>query len=448
MNLFAEKILLSDGWASDVTLEITNGIISSIKQGKANNAETVDGPVIPGMANLHSHAFQKAFVGMTEFRTSNQDSFWSWRDSMYRLLVQLTPEQLKTVGEYLYLQMLSFGYTSCAEFHYLHHQPNGVKYDDPATMSKVLVDAADNVGIGFCICPVFYHYAGFNHQPAEQQQLMFTHSVDEFQALVSNLKTYTSDFTDSRVGIAPHSLRAVSKEQLDELTDWWQGPIHIHIAEQMKEVNECMEFYQARPIEWLMDNYAIDSNWCLVHATHANQTEVQAMAKQQAVVGLCPATEANLGDGLFNMPEFVGHNGLFGIGSDSQISLSSFKELQLLEYGQRLNRQKRNLLATEQLSHVGRYLWQNAAINGSKVLDRKAGAIEVGYKADLVILDPTIPELSFKQNDFIIDTAIFACDENPVKDVMVAGEWKISGGRHKQQESIINNYRQLMKLVS
>lgn len=291
MKYYAEEILLETGWANNKTLTIEQGVITDIVDGKLPDAESFSGPVVPGMVNLHSHAFQKAFVGLTEFQANKDDSFWSWRDAMYRLLTRLTPEDLKVVAEYLYIEMLRHGYTSCAEFHYLHHQADGSRYSDPAINSKAVIEAAQTAGIALCHCPVFYHHAGFGEKPAQSSQLPFIHSVDEFKQLVDGLyQSYQVDPTIS-IGIAPHSLRAVSEQQLEELVSWWskhpaQGPVHIHIAEQTKEVDECVEFYGQRPVAWLLNRFDLNERWNLVHATHLDAAEVKAMAASGAIAGI------------------------------------------------------------------------------------------------------------------------------------------------------------------
>lgn len=464
---YVSEILLHDGWQQDKTLTVKNGEITQISDGKESDAERIRGPVIPGMVNLHSHAFQKAFVGLTEFQANKDDSFWSWRDSMYRLLQCLTPEDMNTIAKYVYQEMLLQGYTSCAEFHYLHHQSNGKAYDDPAINSKMVIDAAQSVGIALCHCPVFYHYSGFGEQLATDGQRPFLHSVSQFQKLLEQLQQYVSpdssnkssnnknsNNTDSQIksslitlGIAPHSLRAVSKAQMDELVTWWQGkgPVHIHIAEQLKEVNDSLEFYGQRPVEWLLNNQPVDHHWCLVHATHLTSDETSAMARSRAIAGICPQTEANLGDGIFNADEYFQHKGQFGIGSDSHIAISPWQELRMFEYSQRLKHHRRNFLCNDDLPHVGRFLWQSAAKQGANVINRNTGELAVGKKADWVVLDQSIAELNSVSGDFLLDAAIFAANENPVKDVMVNGQWRVQNRQLISPDNNKQNYLAFLK---
>ncbi len=428
MKFYAKEILLEDGWASNKTLTISDGMITTIEDGKAADAEHFSGPVIPGMVNLHSHAFQKAFVGLTEFQADKEDSFWSWRDSMYQLLQRLTLDDMHTVATYLYQEMLLNGYTSCAEFHYLHREATSPD-SDSFDASNAVIQGALKAGIALCHCPVFYSYSGFGEQPPNPGQQPFLHTVEAFQSLMERLKQqYTRDSLIS-FGIAPHSLRAVSASQLKRLTDWWPGPVHIHISEQIKEVNECVEFYGKRPVQWLIDNFPLSDQWCLVHATHLDEQEVRALAKSQAIAGICPETEANLGDGIFPAAEFIAQGGQFGIGSDSHITISPWRELKLFEYTQRLTQQKRNRLCDDDNPHVGSFLWQTAARNGAKVIDRKAGVLKPGHCADLVVLNSDIAELSALNGDYLLDAAVFAVNENPVRDVMVNGEWRVQWGR-------------------
>jgi formimidoylglutamate deiminase len=450
MKLYAEEILLETGWDGDKTLTIEQGVITEISAGKKVDAQAVNGPVVPGMVNLHSHAFQKAFVGLTEFQANKDDSFWSWRDVMYKLLTRLTPDDLGVIAEYLYIEMLQQGYTSCAEFHYLHHQADGTPYSDSAITSKAIIEAAQMTGMALCHCPVFYHYSGFGKQAALPAQRPFIHTLEQFQNLVDELyRNYSAD-PNVTFGIAPHSLRAVSDEQLDHLTEWWsfhsaQGPIHIHIAEQSKEVDECVAFYGQRPVAWLVNRYAIDHLWNLVHATHLDPQETQLLAKSGAIAGVCPTTEANLGDGIFNGVDYCRLGGQFGIGSDSHITISPWQELKWFEYSQRLKHQRRNLLCNDSIPHVGHFLWQSSARAGALAVARNTGAIRVGARADLITLDRKIAELSSAAPDNLLDAAIFAANENPVNDVMVNGVWLVNDKQHKNYERSRNNYMALLK---
>jgi len=446
MKIYAKKILLTTGWTSDVTLDIENGVIADISNEKVAGAMVVEQPIVPGMVNLHSHSFQKAFVGLTEFKASQQDSFWSWRDAMYRLLQKVTPDDLKVISEYLYGEMLRHGYTSCAEFHYLHNQANGVPYDDPAACSHAIIQGAKASGILLRHCPVFYHYSGFGKKTHESGQKPFFNTVESFQRLLEVLqKDYQND-SQVEFGVAPHSLRAVSKQQLHELLDWWKsGPFHIHIAEQEKEVNECVSYYGKRPVEFLLQQGDIGEQWCFVHATHLTASETRDLAKSGVVAGLCPETEANLGDGIFPAIDYLSHSGRWGIGSDSHICISPWRELRTLEYSQRFLHRQRNLLAQSELPHVGRYLWETAAYNGSQVVHQQTGKLAIGQRADFITLNTELPELTGRDDDFLLDSAIFACNDNPVRDVMVAGQWRVQQGELLNQQDSAQKYRQVLK---
>ncbi|WP_144395012.1 formimidoylglutamate deiminase [Pleionea sediminis] len=445
MRYYAKEILLRDGWASDKTIFVEDGVIIKIESGQAEQAEILNGPVIPGMVNLHSHAFQKAFVGLTEYQANKEDSFWSWRDLMYRLLQRLNVEDMNVIAQYVYEEMLLNGYTTCAEFHYLHRQANDVNGDSLAA-SQAVIEAARTAGIGLCHCPVFYSYSGFGKTAPAKEQYPFVHSLDEYKHLLERLQsTYANDPMVS-FGIAPHSLRAVSEEQLRDLAQWWspQGPIHLHIAEQIKEVEECVDFYGQRPVEWLLKNQNVNQRWCLVHATHLNDIEVSQLAKTGAIAGICPQTEANLGDGIFPGVEFVAAEGAFGIGSDSHISISPWHELRLFEYTQRLSHRKRNRLCSDDNPNVGSFLWQHATNSGAQVVNRSVGSLAVGNKADWVVLDTNISELAVLSGERLLDAAVFAVNQNPVLDVMVHGQWRVKSGE-LIGEGVKNNYVKLLR---
>ncbi len=450
VKFFAENILMQNGWQKDKTIVVENGKILNISDGKDDKAVQLAGPVIPGMVNLHSHAFQKTFAGLTEFRANPNDSFWSWRDAMYRMLQVLTPEDLKIVADYLYAQMLQNGYTSVAEFHYLHHQAHGVRYADHAINSKVLIQSALDTGINQCLCPVFYQYAGFGEQAPNSTQTMFSHSVEEFQTLLQELASFSENLDQITLGIAPHSLRAVSKQSINELVSWWQqksplAPIHIHIAEQVAEVEQCIAFYGERPVEWLMNQFNLSERWCLVHATHLTKQETKDLARSKAVAGLCPDTEGNLGDGIFNGVDFINDGGRFGIGSDSHITVSPFLELKTLEYSQRFAQLKRNQMCSQNSPNVGQFLWEQSALSGADAVNQKVGLIEEGFAADWLVLDLQVPELNACHENQWLDAAIFATHQSVVKEVYVAGNRIVENGLHVRFEKLAENYRALLK---
>lgn len=453
---FARYVLLPDGWQENVMIESnSSGMITKIIQNEeALNCEILDGIVIPGMPNLHSHAFQRAMAGFTEFAANPQDNFWSWRELMYQFALSLSPEDIGAIAAQLYLEMLKSGYTRVGEFHYLHHDINGAAYSDKAATSLSVINAAKSVGIGITHLPVLYHYGGFNNQKPGEGQRRFINSVDGFLKILGDLhKTYQDD-SAVNIGMAHHSLRAVSQDMLAEATAQAIDinpnlPMHIHIAEQQKEVDDCLEFIGKRPVEYLYDAADIDENWCLVHATHLNDNEISMIAQSRAVAGLCPTTETNLGDGIFPLPEFIAAQGRFGIGSDSHISVSVPEELRLLEYGQRLTHQRRNIAHDSADKNIGAFLYKNACKGGAQALGVLAGEIKENARADYVVLNEDHPLLYGKGRDQILDSYVFAGSEPLVKDVIVSGRIIIRNGQHPMEDSITRAYKKtLQKILS
>lgn len=458
-KLYAENILIGSQWQADKTLSIdAEGVITSIESGKDPQAITLNGSVIPGMVNCHSHAFQRAFAGYSEYRGQTdlgvdiEDSFWSWRDIMYRFVAKMTPEDAHTVASFVYVEMLKAGYTSVAEFHYLHHQAGGAHYDDPAEMSHQIINAASSTGIGLTHLPVLYSYAGFGEVTPTEAQGRFIHATEDYLKLIDRVdKNYTAQ-NNFQLGIAPHSLRAVSSTQLEEIIPHIRAinnkaPIHIHISEQIQEVNDCLKHYGQRPVKWLLDNHTMDENWCLIHATHLTDGETRNLAESGAVVGICPLTEANLGDGIFPTVEYLTGGGKFAIGSDSHIGINVAEELRLLEYGQRLSRHQRAVLVDKNCSSVGQYLYTKATRDGADAIGQNVGEIAIGKRADLVVLNPDHPSMLCKKGSFILDAAIFACTELPVKDVYVAGKQVVESGQHNLDSQLKENYKSVLTRI-
>lgn len=454
VKLHAETALLRDGWASDVLLELdASGFFAAITPGVTDppaDAERIAGPAIPGMPNVHCHAFQRAMAGLTEARGPSEDSFWTWRQRMYAFVERITPEQLQSIAAQLYVEMLQAGYTAVGEFHYLHHQADGSAYQTPGEMSHRVIAAALETGIAITHLPVLYACSGFGGVAPEAGQRRFLHDIDSFSALVEHLGNHFRGEALVRIGIAPHSLRAVTREQLLDAADAitrqdFAAPIHIHIAEQTLEVEECIAWSGQRPVEWLLNHMDVDQRWCLIHATYANGHERERLARGDAVVGLCPSTEANLGDGIFPATEFLAGGGHLGIGSDSNVSVSLIEELRLLEYGQRLSHRRRALLASIESPSVGRYLYDAALGGGARALAQPVGALQVGLRADLVVLDGETPALAEKHGDDILDSLVFAANHASIKDVMVGGRWRIRDGRHEEQDRIFARYRSALQ---
>lgn len=444
-SIFAQQALTATGWQENVSIHIDDdGRISSI----TSSSEAADHRVavlLPALSNLHSHSFQRAMAGLAEQRGTNPiDDFWTWRKVMYRFLEILTPDDIESIGAYVQMEMLESGYASSAEFHYLHHSFNGARYDNITELSERLFNAALTSGIGYTHLPVLYMRGGLDNRELQGGQMRFGCNIDEFQTLFSQLsKQMESLPKDFVLGVAPHSLRAVSKEglllasSLDKET-----PIHIHIAEQQSEVNDIANALGSRPIRWLLDNVEVNERWCLIHATHADDSELVDFAKSGAVAGLCPITEANLGDGIFNAPSFFEAGGRYGIGSDSNVKISLSEELRMLEVSQRLRDQRRVVLSSAEIPSNGRFLYSHAAKGGAQALGRDSGRIEVGAIADLVALDGEHYSITGLSRDTILDTWIFACDDDIVCDVWAAGRHVVHNGQHTKREQIAGNFKQ------
>ena len=457
MKLYADNILLADGWATEQTITIEQGVITAIESGKVEDAEVAKGAVIPGMVNCHSHAFQRAFAGFSEQGSEGQDSFWTWRKIMYQFLAQLTDVDAKNIAKQLYIEMLKMGYTRVAEFHYLHHDIDGSVYDNNvanlATMAQAIFDAAKESGIGLTLLPVLYQHSGFGEQKPTDGQKRFINSTKQFNQLVSDCFTLSEHYSNTNVGIAPHSLRAVDKVSLTEAVAHVraldnQAPVHIHISEQQKEVDDCLAHYGKRPVQWLLDNVELDKHWCLIHATHLDEQERKGIVAKQAIAGICPTTEANLGDGIFPTTEFLAENGTFAIGSDSHISVNPIEELRWLEYAQRLIRQQRAILATPEQASVGQNLWQQAAIGGAQSTNSNTGSLAIGKQADLLVLDSDKTKLFANANQYLLDSVIFASQQNPVADVMVNGQWVIKAQQHAEQVITSEKFAELLVRLS
>jgi len=448
-SLFAERALLPDGWARDVLFKIApGGALATVTPGaQPGAAPRAGGVVLPGMPNLHSHAFQRAMAGLAERAGPGEDHFWTWREVMYGFLRELTPEQVEAIAAQLYVEMLKAGYTAVGEFHYLHFDPEGRPYADPAEMSQRTLAAARRAGIGITQLPVLYGFGDFGGQEARPGQRRFLHEPEAFLRLVEILIEETRGDPNVRVGIAPHSLRAVTPDTLAVALDGFDAldssaPIHIHIAEQHGEVGDCIAWCGLRPVEWLLQNADVGPRWCLVHATHVNEEEVRRLAASGAVAGLCPTTEANLGDGVFPAVAYLEAGGAFGIGSDSHISVSPIEELRWLEYGQRLTARRRNLLTHgPEVPSVGARLFEGALAGGAQALGRPIGRLAPGARADLLVIDPERPTLYGRSDDLFLDALVFAGNDNPVTGVMVGGDWVVRDGRHPREDEILAAYK-------
>ena len=391
---------------------------------------------LPGIPNLHSHAFQRAMAGMAERQGDPNDSFWTWRETMYRIAARFDPDSLHAVAAQLYAEMLEAGYTRVCEFHYLHHAPDGRPYADPAAMSNALVRAARDTGIRMTLLPVLYMTGGFDGRPLSSRQQRFGFDVDGYLRLFETLRAQEGE--NLRVGCALHSLRAVPEKAMREVLAALPGnaPVHIHIAEQIGEVQDSLALRGARPVEWLLANADVDERWTLVHATHLDDGEIVGIARSGAVVALCPTTEANLGDGLFPMREFLAANGRWGIGSDSHISVSPVEELRWLEYGQRLLSRHRNVIADADSPSVGETLLRGVA-------DSRASATGFDDGDDeWLLLDADAPQFAGASRDEIVDRWIFAGNRPLVREVRIDGETLVTDGRHRDRDAIAARYRE------
>ena len=453
-TLFAETALLPDGWAEHVRIDWdAAGTILSVKPGLApGSAERADA-ILPGMANLHCHAFQRAMAGLTERAGPEGDDFWSWREVMYRFLAALDPDQVEAIAAQLYVEMLKSGTTAVAEFHYLHNDPAGRPYADRAELATRIAAAAGAAGIRLTLLPVLYQSSNFGGAAPTQGQRRFLMTTDAFNALVQTLVAAHRGSHTIRVGIAPHSLRAVppaalaeAKAALDRLDS--SAPIHIHAAEQTKEVEDCVAWSGRRPVEWLLDELKPDRRWALIHCTHMTPDETRRLAASGAVAGLCPTTEADLGDGFFPLIGYLAANGRFGIGSDSNVGIAPAEELRWLEYGHRLNRRKRNLVPAEAGQSIGAKLWRAALAGGAQALAQPIGAIAPGSRADFLALDRNHPALAGRANDFLLDALVFAGGTAAIRHVMVGGRWVVRDGRHPGEERIAENYRAAIRRLA
>lgn len=451
-----EHALLGDTWVDNVRIGVSSlGAIDSIEAGVSPEAgeSVIQGYALPGIPNVHSHAFQRAMRGLAEYSTSPSDSFWTWRDVMYHFAQILTPQDLETIASQLYLEMIKSGYTSVAEFHYLHHQPDGQVHADRAEMSLAILEAAKNTGIGLTHLPVLYMTPDFSGGPLSRQQARFGNDVESFQLLLEGLKPALSGSPQTRLGCAMHSLRAVPGDAQHELLSFLEeinpeGVIHIHIAEQMKEVRDCEVAYGQRPVEWLLNQHDVNGKWCLVHATHLTAEETRALARSGAVAGLCPTTEANLGDGFFPLKSFLDQGGKIALGSDSHISVCPIEEMRWLEYGQRLLTQTRNVVTTRASPHTGDKLIREILDGGRCAMGVDVGAIAVGFRADIAVLDSRSPDIAHKPKENILDSAIFSGNGNNFRAVMAGGNWVVNDYVHSKEERITERYLALLERIT
>lgn len=444
MILHAETALLPEGWATEVRIRIADGRIVEVAPDAPREGQ-VHGCLLPAPVNLHSHTFQRAMAGMTEGRTAGQDSFWTWRALMYRFLEQLTPEDVEAIAAQAMVEMAEAGFSAVCEFHYLHHPAGGGIYSDPAEMSRRIVSAAEETGLGLTHLPVIYEQGGVDGRTLAGGQLRFGSAPDVFAEVLAGAGRALAGLSDSVLGVAPHSLRAVSRETLARVASLRPvGPVHLHIAEQQAEVTEVQAAWGARPVEWAIANLPLDARWCMIHATQMTSSETAALAQTGAVAGLCPITEANLGDGVFDAPGWLAAGGAFGVGTDSNVRISLAEELRLLEYAQRLTHRARAVMALPDRS-TGRLLWEGATTGGAQAAGRNSGSIAVGNWADLVAPDTGDLRLEGLTGDQLLDAFIFAGRDGLVSELWSAGRHVVRDGRHIAHDRIAARFRATLR---
>lgn len=446
-DIWAERALLPKGWAEEVRVSVAqDGRIAGVETGVDAGSATRTGLLLPAPVNVHSHAFQRAMAGLTERRGPDpRDSFWTWRQLMFRFLDRLSPDHAEAIAAFVQMEMLEAGYATNAEFHYLHHQPGGVPHDDLAEMSGRIAAGADQTGIGLCLLPVHYQFGGCDGRDLGPGQIRFGNDRDRFDRLhagaVEALAALPADTTH---GVAPHSLRAVGMEDLKSYgARHATGPIHMHLAEQIPEVDEVEAHWGARPVEWALEHMGLDGRWCLIHCTQMTPQETRGLAETGAVAGLCPITESSLGDGIFDGVRWLGHGGRIAIGSDSNIRIALAEELRTLDYSQRLRDHSRAALATAEKS-TGRRLFEAMLAGGAQAAGRETGVLEKGRWADMVALDAGSIHLEGRAGDTALDAWIFAGDDRLVTDVWAAGRHRVRDGQHVAREAITKAYRRTL----
>jgi len=448
MAVHFASALLPEGWAKNVRVEIAGGRFESLECDVPPRENDERAAVaLPGMCNVHSHGFQRGMAGLTEFRGPEADNFWSWRTLMYRFVARMTPEDIGAITAQAYVEMLERGFTRVGEFHYVHHDPDGKPYANPAETAIHVASAVARTGIGLTLLPVFYAHGGFDGAKPTEGQRRFVTTIDEFARLMDASRKIVGSLDGANLGVAPHSLRAVTPDELARVVPLaGSGPVHIHAAEQTAEVEQCVAWSGARPVQWLLDHAAVDRRWCLVHSTHVTDEECAGLAASGAVAGLCPITEANLGDGIFPAPKYLAARGAFGIGTDSNVSIGVADELRQFEYSQRLRDRARNVIGAGNSQTTGRLLFEGAIRGGAQALGvGPATGIAQGAAADFVSLNPDSPALAFREGDALLDSLIFAGGADCIDSVWRAGRKLVSGGQHLERGAIAQEYRATLR---
>ncbi|GLH78471.1 formimidoylglutamate deiminase [Bradyrhizobium sp. SSBR45G] len=446
-SLHFASALLPTGWAEDVQVVISSGMIASVSAGVPPTSDDEQHEVaIPGIASLHSHAFQRGMAGLAEISGPSTDTFWTWRETMYRFALSMSPDDVEAVATLLYVEMLERGFTRVGEFHYLHHDRDGTPYADIAEMAVRIANAAQSSGIGLTLLPSFYAHGGFGGAAPHEGQRRFICDVDQFAKLLTASSKAISSLPGANLGIAPHSLRAVAPDELSALLPLADGgPVHIHAAEQVKEVEDCLAWSGQRPVQWLLDHHAVDARWCLIHATHMTADETAALAVSGATAGLCPITEASLGDGIFAARDYLRAHGHIGIGTDSNILVGVSDELRQLEYGQRLTHRERNVLTSGASASTGRTLYDAALAGGAQALAQSHAGLQAGARADIVTLDLTHPSLAGRTQDALLDGWIFATSHDVIDCVWAGGAKVVQGGHHRSREAARRGFNRAVR---
>lgn len=444
-----DGLLQNDGWLSPCYVKTdAHGLIEEITQDcleNTDNLETVEGFAIPGFQNAHSHSFQYAMSGLAEIHPdpTSQDDFWSWRETMYNIALSINPDQFEHIATMLYAEMLSHGYTHVAEFHYVHHDKDGKPYGNLAEMGQRLVAAAKTVGIGITLVPIFYQKGGFGKDPVEKQRRFISNTTTEYLELLTASEAATKHYDKANTGLGIHSLRAVDQGSIQESLEAAKGlPVHIHIAEQLKEVDDCLNFYKQRPVEWLLNNFQVEENFHLVHATHLAENEVSGIAKSGAHVVLCPSTEGNLGDGIFPLHSFQKQGGKWSIGTDSHIGLNPLEELRILDYGQRLTTHRRNQFISDTNGDTGRFGLDMGLTSGRRAMGNfNENYFEIGQPLDVVVIDAKAPLIATCELKNILSTLVYSGDRTNVYGTIVDGRWMVKSGKHQKSDLILSNFK-------
>jgi formimidoylglutamate deiminase len=442
--------LTSSGWQKDVGVSVDqHGLIENVEAGMKGGT-LIRGIAVPAVPNVHSHAHQRLMVGLAERAGPGVDSFWTWREEMYGFALKLSPDDLEAVAAQAYMEMVKSGFSCVGEFQYLHHQPDGSPYDESAEMSLRCISAAEQAGIAIAMLPTLYNYSGFGGQPANVGQRRFVNDADSFLEIYETLKSVCGTNPLRRLGISPHSLRAVTPELLKTVLNGIEDDarVHIHVAEQTKEIDDCLAWCGKRPVEFLLDQFDVSARWCAIHATHMTVSETQRLAKSGAIAGLCPTTEANLGDGIFPADTLMKQGGAIAIGSDSQITISPAEDLRMLEYSQRLRDHTRNVLASGAGASTGRSLLDAVLKGGAACLDNPMGAIAVGQRCDIAVLDDARPAMLGRMGDAALDTWIFSAGNPAVKDVIVGGSHVVRDRRHINEDRIQKKFAETVRRLS